>query len=165
MRGWSAKTQILPLPRPGRSVRPRKKSPPHWRLSVCRLPLRRTLPEPSWLENGSLQSDGTVVSLAEPTILLATILVLPASFSTAMARVRSDIRARRMRCLWDEDRLSASHFSLLEIKFPRRSRRADYLDANAPAGEPPATGGSVISIAQIAAGRIYIEARKLPSIS
>src|ERR1700676_289357 len=45
------------------------------------------------------------------------------------------------------------------------SPSANYFDAAAPACRPPATGGSVISIAQIAAGRMYIEARKLPSIS
>src|SRR5208337_4887136 len=45
-----------------------------------------------------------------------------------------------------------------------RSGCMRYLDADAPAGEPPVDGGSVISIAQIAAGRMYMEARKLPSI-
>jgi hypothetical protein len=40
-----------------------------------------------------------------------------------------------------------------------------YFGAVARSGALLADGGSVISIAQIAAGRMYIEARKLPSLS
>lgn len=46
-----------------------------------------------------------------------------------------------------------------------RPRPARYFAADAPALAGAADGGSVISIAQIAAGRMYMEARKLPSIS
>jgi hypothetical protein len=59
----------------------------------------------------------------------------------------------------------AARETLAELSTNDRSERVNYLDANAPACERPVDGGSVISIAQIAAGRMYIEARKLPSIS